>query len=150
MTQKQNFEIDALLILQRIGQQSRQELYATVPGLNHNHISRMENYGYIKQDRDIKDIFQITNSGKRKIGVDTSKTVSTSRQVLTDEDANYDGAELRPYAGRPGCEAALSLPSRLPDGLHYPDGRFIPNHLEATERNDSPAARNRKNEEFQS
>lgn len=35
----------------------------------------------------------------------------------------YDGAELRPYQGRPRANDALALPSRMGSRLHYRDGR---------------------------
>jgi hypothetical protein len=38
----------------------------------------------------------------------------------------YDGAEMRPYQGRPGATDALKLPSRMGDRLHYRDGRVTP------------------------
>lgn len=43
-------------------------------------------------------------------------TNAGSRQV-------YDGAELRPYQGRPGANDALAMPSRIADRLFYRDGR---------------------------
>lgn len=36
--------------------------------------------------------------------------------------STYDGAELRPYVGRPGAMDAFALPSRMGKRLHYPDG----------------------------
>lgn len=38
----------------------------------------------------------------------------------------YDGAELRPYNGRPGAMHAFSLPSRMGNQLRYRDGRIKP------------------------
>lgn len=35
----------------------------------------------------------------------------------------YDGAELRPFEGRPGAADALTIPSRVNNRLHYRDGR---------------------------
>lgn len=35
----------------------------------------------------------------------------------------YNGAELRPFEGRPGANQALALPSRFGRQLHYRDGR---------------------------
>ena len=35
----------------------------------------------------------------------------------------YDGAELRPFAGRPGAMDAFARPSRMFNQLHYRDGR---------------------------
>ena len=34
----------------------------------------------------------------------------------------YDGAELRPYEGRPGAMDAFALPSRMGSRLHYRSG----------------------------
>ncbi len=36
----------------------------------------------------------------------------------------YDGAELRPYEGRPGALHAYALPSRAGQRLYWPDGRI--------------------------
>lgn len=36
----------------------------------------------------------------------------------------YDGAELKPYAARPGANDALRWPSRTGNRLHYLDGRI--------------------------
>ena len=36
----------------------------------------------------------------------------------------YDGAELKPYAGRPGTAQVHALPSRMGNRLRYPDGRI--------------------------
>jgi hypothetical protein len=38
--------------------------------------------------------------------------------------SGYSGAELKPYAGRPGTAQALTLPSRSGNRLRYPDGRI--------------------------
>ena len=35
----------------------------------------------------------------------------------------YNGAELKPYAARPGTEQVHALPSRIGNRLCYPDGR---------------------------
>lgn len=35
----------------------------------------------------------------------------------------YNGAELRPYQGRPNANDALALPSRIANRLFYRDGR---------------------------
>lgn len=34
----------------------------------------------------------------------------------------YKGLELAPYEGRPGCNQALALPSRMGNELRYRDG----------------------------
>ena len=41
--------------------------------------------------------------------------------------AIYDGAELRAHV-RPGSQVAFSLPSRVGNRLHFPDGRVTDLH----------------------
>ena len=36
---------------------------------------------------------------------------------------HYTGAELLPFAGRPGATDALALPSRMGNRLHFRDGQ---------------------------
>ena len=36
----------------------------------------------------------------------------------------YDGGELKPYAGRPGAMDAFDQPSRMGNQLRYRDGRI--------------------------
>lgn len=45
----------------------------------------------------------------------------------TPPDWNYQGTELHPDPGMPaGRMYAFTLPSRMGDRLHYPDGRVLP------------------------
>lgn len=37
----------------------------------------------------------------------------------------YQGIELQPYDGRPGCNAALDCPSRIGNYLYHRDGRVV-------------------------
>lgn len=37
---------------------------------------------------------------------------------------HYDGAELRPYTGRPGAMDCFALPSRMGNRLIYPHSRL--------------------------
>ncbi|WOI43759.1 hypothetical protein [Acidovorax sp. BLS4] len=39
------------------------------------------------------------------------------------KSGHYQGAELRPFQGRPGANQANALPSRVGRRLHHPDGR---------------------------
>jgi len=39
------------------------------------------------------------------------------------DSTTYQGLELRPYTGRPGCNDALSCPSRVGRYRYYRDGR---------------------------
>jgi hypothetical protein len=94
-----------------------------VPGTEGHMTQALASMGRIKVDFD--GLISITLTGRRHIGVaDTPKTVAAARKIS--HVGTYDGAELLPYTGRPGSEAALALPSRLPDGLHYRDGRVVP------------------------
>lgn len=45
----------------------------------------------------------------------------TSNPIM--ERDRWDGKELQPFAGRPGANDALALPSRIANRLHYRDGR---------------------------
>lgn len=53
--------------------------------------------------------------------VPMAKPINTPMQTK-----NYDGAELKPYQGRPGANDALALPSRIANRLHYRDGKVAP------------------------
>jgi hypothetical protein len=44
----------------------------------------------------------------------------------------YQGLELKPYDGRPGCNAILSFPSRIGPYRHYPDGTKVFQPIEKT------------------
>lgn len=49
---------------------------------------------------------------------------AVNRQAPTAyQPRGYDGAELRPYIGRPDAMHAQALPSRFNNRLHYRDGR---------------------------
>ena len=45
-------------------------------------------------------------------------------RITSHTDGVYDGAELRPYAGRPGAMRAFDLPSRIEVRRFYRDGRI--------------------------
>jgi hypothetical protein len=47
----------------------------------------------------------------------------TGREADADNSKYYDGAELKPYIGRPGAQHAQTLPSRTGTRLRYLDGR---------------------------
>lgn len=48
--------------------------------------------------------------------------VASARTAHLTTTGGYDGAELRPYQGRPGANQALSLPSRFGRHLRFRDG----------------------------
>jgi hypothetical protein len=117
---------DAIAILNRIGSMDKADLFNTVPGLTAAIYKKAVSAGYIKADKDVTDLVGATWQGRKRIGLESSRIKATARTIVGGSDDLYDGAELMPYAGRPGSEAALLLPSRCADGLHYPDGRFVP------------------------
>lgn len=56
------------------------------------------------------------------------KTTKAASRTLVNAGSHqpYDGAELRPYAGRPGAMDAYSLPSRQGDSrVHYRTGEVM-------------------------
>jgi hypothetical protein len=50
------------------------------------------------------------------------KQHGSARTMRLSYDSFYQGLELSPYDGRPGCNQALALPSRMGDELRYRDG----------------------------
>lgn len=57
---------------------------------------------------------------------DVVPTVAVPRgETWTPRHGEYDGAELRPYTGRPGANDAMALPSRTFNRLRYRDGRVM-------------------------
>lgn len=57
-----------------------------------------------------------------------------TRITAATSQGTYNGAELRPYSGRPDAMHAHSLPSRTGTRLHWPDGRVttIASHTAAS------------------
>lgn len=58
----------------------------------------------------------------------TTPTVASPRTTVgatVPSGTHYDGAELRPFAGRAGATDAFDLPSRMGKRLHYRDGRVV-------------------------
>lgn len=55
-------------------------------------------------------------------------TVAAPRTIVgatVKKGDNYDGAELRPFAGRPGANDSLALPSRMGKTLYYRGGKAV-------------------------
>jgi hypothetical protein len=77
----------------------------------------------------VNSIFSITNKGVDiymklqdieavYLGVELPK-LATKRRVDMMSKEPYDGAELKPYTGRPGATDSLKLPSRMGNTLVY-------------------------------
>lgn len=111
----------ALQMLNKIGPTLKSELVNLVPQLNSKDITTLLNIGFVKPHLGDKDIIEITKAGERKIGI-FEKSYSKPRQVVTTDE--YNGADLRPFDARPGCNQSLSLPSRHCDELRFRDGRM--------------------------
>ena len=64
----------------------------------------------------------------RAIKALNARNKATNKVALgTKKDVNFCSAKNNPaQPARPGSEAALSLPSRIGDHLHYRDGRVLP------------------------
>lgn len=123
----QTVELSALSLIHRCGPQTKDDLFSLVTGMAKGVLTNLKEFGYIKPDPDDKDVFHITQSGKRRIGVEVSRAFSGSRtREALGEDDHYTCPELRPNTDRAGSNDAFALPSRRADGLLYPDGRFIP------------------------
>ena len=48
----------------------------------------------------------------------SKKPTIAKPQTFSKMSGTYDGAELRPYVGRPGAMDAFAKPSRMGDSLH--------------------------------
>lgn len=49
--------------------------------------------------------------------------VPMAQPIHVAKEGHYQGAELRPFVGRPGAMQAFALPSRVNHRLYHPDGR---------------------------
>ena len=101
----------ALAHLHENGETSKEFLVAAVPGLNGFRLDMMRRNGLVLliASGDWRS-YTITNGGRRYAGIAIDKTgVAGSRNLVG--SGTYDGKELKPFDGRPGCNAAFGLPS---------------------------------------
>lgn len=117
-------ERSVLALLHRIGSQSRTELHSTVTGMNKATITNLIERGLARADKLDAERISITSAGRRSIGAKSATPQAKPKRVA--DDRYYNGDELKPYEGRPNAMDAYALPSRRVDGLHYPDGSFVP------------------------
>ena len=59
----------------------------------------------------------------RQLGAQRTLRQTQQRISTASARGTYSGAEMRPFAGRPGAMDAFALPSRMGQRLHYRDGR---------------------------
>ena len=108
---------DVIGILTRIGSMSKQEIIGLAPEANHHVLAKRERTGYIRLDKDER-------AGRKRIGEGPDKSLVQARTHSHNKSKDtYDGAELRPCSVRAGSMDAFALPSRMPDGLHYRNGK---------------------------
>ena len=116
--------LDTLSLLNKIGPTLRHELIGLVPGCNLPLLLQLESDGRIARHNGDPDVVSITKSGQRQIGA-TGVKAKARKETWTPSDDSYNGADLKPFTGRPGCNAALELPSRHFNELHYRDGKVV-------------------------
>ena len=68
------------------------------------------------------ELHRTADAGRRRSLQHARERVTNASQHLRD-GATYDGAELRPFEGRPGALDAFAWPSRYGNRLVYRDGR---------------------------
>jgi len=117
-------ELATLSMLDKIGPTLRADISFFVPGCNLPLLLSLESDGYIDRHDGDPDTVAITRAGQRQIGTGHVK-VKGRTTVWKPGDDSYNGAELKPFTGRPGCNAAMDLPSRHFNELHYRDGRVV-------------------------
>lgn len=111
----------ALKLIHRIGAVHPTDILKDVKGLTAEDVQYLSRGGLIKASKAIPGLIEISTPGMRKIGINATKLTPPKTSKISDD--HYDGAELRPYTGRPGCNDSLALPSRYMNQLHYRDGR---------------------------
>lgn len=111
-------------MLNKIGPTLRSELVGLVNGCNLPLLLQMESDGHIARHDGDPDVVTVTKAGQRQIGLVLTKAPARKATWSPDDDS-YNGADLKPFSGRPGCNDAMNLPSRQFEKLHYRDGRVV-------------------------
>ncbi len=111
-----------LSLLNKLGATDRAELVEIVTGLSISQLDDMEVMGLVKRAA-LDSMVIITTAGKKSIGM--ANKVKSAVRAIAFIPTGYSGIELRPFTGRPGCNMAMGLPSRIMDTLHYRDGRTV-------------------------
>lgn len=116
--------IDTLSMLNKIGPTLRLEISGLVAGCNLPLLMQLESDGRITRHDGDPDVVAITRTGLHLLGIKPVKVKARTISWKADDD-HYNGAELKPFTGRSGCNAAMDLPSRHFNELHYRDGRVV-------------------------
>lgn len=102
--------IRAITLLHETGIMSGADLRLAVPELNRNDFTTMRRGGMVKVVRvGLESTLEATDVGRTACGISAGKGRVVSR--LFNPTGQYDGADLRPFTGRPGSEKALALKS---------------------------------------
>ena len=116
--------IDTLSMLNKIGPTLKCELAGLIEGCNLPLLLQLESHHHIERHDGDPDVVAITRTGLHLLGLKPVKVKARTISWSANDDG-YNGAELKPFTGRPGCNAALALPSRQFNNLHYRDGRVV-------------------------
>jgi len=108
--------------LHKIGPMLKQELMSMTTA-SQSDITKALKSGIIICAEEYRDItYTASRKGCIKYGLSVRKSqvATVHRRITTDI---YDGADLKQFSGRPGCNDALDLPSRHFNTLLYRDKR---------------------------
>jgi len=109
--------------LHKIGPMLKQERMSMTTASQSDITKALKN-GFIVCAEEFRDItYTASRKGCIKYGLSIRKSqvATVHRSITTDI---YDGADLKQFSGRPGCNDALDLPSRQFNTLIYRDGRI--------------------------
>lgn len=108
--------------LHKIGPMLKQELMSMTKAEQSDITEALKN-GLIVCAEEYGDVtYAASSKGCRNYGLSPHKLrIGTAIPYMT--TTLYDGADLKPFNGRSGCNDALALPSRQFDTLVYRDGR---------------------------
>ena len=108
--------------LHKIGPMLKQELMSMTTASQSDITKALKN-GFIVCAEEFRDItYTASRKGCIKYGLSIRKSRVATNQTYVPTGL-YDGADLKQFSGRPGCNDAFDLPSRQFNTLLYRDGR---------------------------